>query len=95
MLPNLSKSVSQKANYLTVPNAATGGGAGGGGTGSGAGPGGMIKNAFTRLVSGNWYVVGLAQMSVHPHEERPNNSTNLKPMEYLDQVGLERKHKEL
>lgn len=54
MLPNLSKSVSQKANYLTVPNAATGAGAGAGVTGGGAGAGGMIKNAFNRLVSGNW-----------------------------------------
>ena len=59
MLPNLSKSVSQKANYLTVPNATGAGGAGagaGGAGGGGSGPsaGGMIKNAFNRLVSGNW-----------------------------------------
>lgn len=47
MLPNLSKSVVQKPNYLTVPSA----GSGAGGT---SGTGGMIKNAFNRLVSGNW-----------------------------------------
>lgn len=49
MLPNISKTTSQKPNYLTVPN--TGGGAGAAGGGS---AGGMIKNAFNRLVSGNW-----------------------------------------
>lgn len=60
MLPNLSKSISQKPNYLTVPNTAGGGGVGVGGSGGGgtsggpSGTGGMIKNAFNRLVSGNW-----------------------------------------
>lgn len=53
MLPNLSKSVHQKPNYLTVPSTG-GGGAGGAGSSGGAGPGGMIKNAFNRLVTGNW-----------------------------------------
>jgi len=51
MLPNLSKSITQKPNYLTVPSTAGGGVAGGSG---GGGTGGMIKNAFNRLVSGNW-----------------------------------------
>lgn len=55
MLPNLSKQITQKPNYLTVPNTSSGGGGGGGGSGSGTG--GMIKNAFNRLVSGNWYVL--------------------------------------
>lgn len=50
MLPNLSKSISQKPNYLTVPNTTGGGGTASGGSGTG----GMIKNAFNRLVSGNW-----------------------------------------
>ena len=50
MLPNLSKSAAQKSTYLTVPNT-SGGGVGAGGSGS---TGGMIKNAFNRLVSGNW-----------------------------------------
>ena len=50
MLPNLSKSVAQKPTYLTVPNT-SGGGSGAGGS---SGTGGMIKNAFNRLVSGNW-----------------------------------------
>lgn len=49
MLPNLTKSVSQKPNYLTVPS--TSSGVGGSGT---SGTSGMIKNAFNRLVSGNW-----------------------------------------
>lgn len=52
MLPALSKSIAQKPNYLTVPNTGSGGGGGGGGGGSGTS--GMIKNAFNRLVSGNW-----------------------------------------
>lgn len=52
MLPNLSKSIGQKPNYLTVPN--TSGGGGVGGSAGGSGTGGMIKNAFNRLVSGNW-----------------------------------------
>lgn len=51
MLPNLSKNVAQKPNYLTVPSTSAGGG---GGVSSGSGTGGMIKNAFNRLVSGNW-----------------------------------------
>lgn len=62
MLPNLSKTISQKPNYLTVPSTGGGAGAAGGaGSGGGAGgaggagsTGGMIKNAFNRLVSGNW-----------------------------------------
>lgn len=53
MLPNLSKSVAQKPTYLTVPNT-SGGGGGGSGAGGSVGTGGMIKNAFNRLVSGNW-----------------------------------------
>lgn len=51
MLPNLSKSIAQKPNYLTVPSTSGGGGAG---AGAGGSTGGMIKNAFNRLVSGNW-----------------------------------------
>lgn len=51
MLPNLAKSISQKPNYLTVPSTSSGVGVGGGGT---SGTSGMIKNAFNRLVSGNW-----------------------------------------
>lgn len=47
MLPNLSKSVAQKPTYLTVPSQS---GASGGITS------GLIKNAFNRLVSGNWFV---------------------------------------
>lgn len=56
MLPNLSKQITQKPNYLTVPSTSSGGGGGGsgGGGGGGSGTGGMIKNAFNRLVSGNW-----------------------------------------
>lgn len=49
MLPALSKSITQKPNYLTVPNTGSAGGGGGG-----SGTSGMIKNAFNRLVSGNW-----------------------------------------
>lgn len=56
MLPNLSKPSSQKPTYLTVPstNSASGGGASGSGQ---SGTGGMIRNAFNRLVSGNWLVI--------------------------------------
>lgn len=53
MLPNLTKPSSQKPNYLTVPSTSSAVGGGPGQSGS-SGTGGMIRNAFNRLVSGNW-----------------------------------------